>query len=374
MALTRYLLGDLIRLREERNAALQYGVDDVRGVNNLKKMINTKASLDGRDLSKFQIVEPGTFFFNHRTSRNGSKISITYNYERSPIIVTEDYVLFDCADTDVINPTWLHMYMSRTEFDRYAIVNSWGSSTEFFNWEDMCDVKIELPPIEVQRKYVAIYEAMCENQRCYEAGLEDLKLACDAELESLLKSEPRERLEPYIIRHDERNKDNSIKNVKGVSTAKEFRDPTAKVDTNNLSNYKIVHPRQISFVQTTNNEKVLSSALNLTSEDIVVTSVNEVFSTNETRLLPEYLELFLLRDEFDRYARFHSWGSARETFTWADMQNVHMPIPELEIQHALADMFTAYNQRKEINEKLKQQIRELCPILIKGSLEEASKA
>lgn len=189
MALTRYRLGDLIILREERNTALQYGVDEVRGVNNLKKLINTKANLDGRDLSKFQIVNPGTFFFNHRTSRNGSKISITYNYEKSPIIVTEDYVLFDCVDTDIIDPTWLYMYMSRAEFDRYAIMNSWGSSTEFFNWEDMCDVEIDLPSIEIQRKYVAIYEALCENQRYYEAGLEDLKLACDAELEHIRDTE-----------------------------------------------------------------------------------------------------------------------------------------------------------------------------------------
>ena len=94
MALNKYRLGDLIELLGQENTKLQYGIEDVRGVNNLKKLMSTKADLNGRDLSKFQIVNPGEFFFNHRTSRNGAKFSITYNYESSPIICTEDYVVF----------------------------------------------------------------------------------------------------------------------------------------------------------------------------------------------------------------------------------------------------------------------------------------
>ena len=63
----------------KQNTDLVYGIDDVRGVNNLKQLMTTKADLNGRDLSKFQIVNPGEFVFNHRTSRNGSKFSIAYN-------------------------------------------------------------------------------------------------------------------------------------------------------------------------------------------------------------------------------------------------------------------------------------------------------
>ena len=96
-------------------------------------MIRTKADVSQRDLGKFQIVMPGEFFFNHRTSRNGSKLSITYNYDSEPHIVTEDYVLFAVSDENQLCPEWLYMFVSRPEYDRYAIQNSWGSSTEFFN-------------------------------------------------------------------------------------------------------------------------------------------------------------------------------------------------------------------------------------------------
>ena len=162
-----------------------------------------------------------------------------------------------------------------------------------------------------------------------------------------------EAIGPFIERHDVRNGSNGTKNVMGVSTAKEFREPTSKVNRNELANYKVVKPRQFSFVQTTHNEKVFAYAFNNTNEDIVVTSVNEVFSVNEDKLLPEYLSMFFNRTEFDRYARFHSWGSARETFTWDDLIKVEIPVADIRSQKFIADIYTVYKERKKINEKLK---------------------
>ena len=83
--------------------------------------------------------------------------------------------------------------------------------------------------------------------------------------------------------------------------------------------------------------------------------------------------LFFCRDEFDRYARFHSWGSARETFDWDEMCSVEIPVPDVTIQQDIVDIFKAYNIRKGIAETLKNQIQNICPILIKGSIEEAQK-
>ena len=87
MASTNYKLGTYIELREVTNANFTFGPDDVRGVNNLKLLMPTKADINGRDLSKFQIVCPGDFVFNHRTSRNGSKFSIAYNGGERAVIV-----------------------------------------------------------------------------------------------------------------------------------------------------------------------------------------------------------------------------------------------------------------------------------------------
>ena len=71
MANKTYKLGKLIELSDETNTDEKYGIDDVRGINNLKQMMKSKADLNGRDLSKFSIVRPGHFVFNHRTSKIG---------------------------------------------------------------------------------------------------------------------------------------------------------------------------------------------------------------------------------------------------------------------------------------------------------------
>ena len=377
MALTKGKLGSFIELRDVRNSELKYGVNDVRGVNTSKQMMPTKADLTTRDLSKFQIVSPEEFVFNHRTSRNGSKFSIAFNDTGKPIICTEDYVVFRISDYGrmFIVPEWLYMYFNRPEFDRFVITNSWGSSTEFYNWEDICDVDMALPPLSVQQKYVDIYNSMLANQRCYERGLEDLKLTCDAYIENLRRKTPTKKIGAYLTQSDRRNDIGlSVDFVRGLATSKAMIPTKADMDGVSLNNYKVVPPRYIAYVSDTSRrgDKV-SLGFNDTDETFLVSSISTVFGTELSVLIPEYLMLFLTRSEFDRYARFNSWGSARETFNFEDMCDVEIPIPDLSVQKAIADIFTAYNTRKLINERLKAQIKDLCPILVKGAVEEGER-
>ena len=53
---------------------------------------------------------------------------------------------------------------------------------------------------------------------------------------------------------------------------------------------------------------------------------------------------------------------------------IKIPLPELNIQKSIVEIYQVYNARKGINEKLKRQIKDICPILIKGSIEEAQKS
>ncbi len=370
MALKKVKLGDLLELCDERNSDLKYDLSDVRGISIKKVFIDTKADMEGVSLKPYILVKPDSFAYVTVTSRNGEKITIAHNDTKETFIVSSSYVVFKVKRTDLILSEYLFMYFNRTEFDRYSRFNSWGSARETFSWQEMCDIDIELPPIDVQKKYVDIYLAMLANQRAYEQGLDDLKLVCDAYIEDLRRKMPSEEIGKYLTRCDFRNNQNICKNVKGISTSKVFRDPTSKVNRDELANYKICLPTQIAFVQTTHNEKVFAYAFNNTEKQIVVSSVNEVFSTNKKFLQPEYLCMFFSRKEFDRYVRFHSWGSARETFTWKDLVEVKIPIPPIEVQKSIAELYKLYNQRKEINEKLKNQIKDICPILVKGAIDE----
>ena len=371
MGLINIRLGDYIERSTQNNKDLEYGTDLIVGVNSQGIFAVPKGNTDGVDLKPYKIVNNGAFVYNPTRLELGS---IAYRTE-GLCIVSHLYMVFYLTDEGkkIIDPMWLYIYFRRAEFCREVTFRNFGSQRPEFNFNDMSDIIVPLPDIKIQRKYVDIYNAMLVNQQSYERGLEDLKLVCDAYIEDLRRKMPCEPIGPYIERHDVRNGPNGTKNVMGVSTTKEFREPTSKVNRNELYNYKVVKPRQISFVQTTHNEKVFAYAFNNTDEDIVVTSVNEVFSVDEDKLLPEYLSMFFNRTEFDRYARFHSWGSARETFTWDDLIKVEIPIADITVQKSIADIYKVYKERKDINEKLKAQIKDICPILIKGSIEETRK-
>lgn len=375
MGLTKYKLGELIELVLKTNSELRYGPDDVRGMTITKEIIPTKADVTGTDLSKFLVVSPGEFIYNPRT--HGKRIGFGYNNTGDTFIISWNNIAFKVKESrkDVVLADYLFLHFKRDEWDREACFQSWGSSTEVFSWETLCDMEVELPPLPIQQKYVDIYNAMIVNQQSYERWLEDLKLVCDAYIENLGRKLPCEIIGAYIEEFNQKNGGGlTLDSVRGIATSKEFINTKANMDGVSLNNYKVVEPGMIAFISDTSRRAdKMSLALNQSDENYLVSSISTVMQTDSAKLLPKYLFLFFCRAEFDRYARFHSWGSARETFSFEDMKDVSIPIPNLEIQKSIVEIHEAYITRKEINEKLKAQIKDICPILIKGSIEEARK-
>lgn len=372
MGLSKYKFGELLELTNEKNSDGKYGENDAIGVNVDKIILPMRGKISEKDFSKFHLVPPGHFAYNPRGSR---KLGIGFNDTDRTFIITFNDNVFRIKPSakNILLDTYLFMYLSRKEWDRYAEFISWGSSTEVFDWTYFCDEEISLPPIDIQRKYVAVYNAMLANQQSYERGLEDLKLTCDAYIEELRRNIPSVAIGKYLIPSDERNTLNlSADSVRGLSVSKDMIETKANMNGVSVSNYKIVPPSYIAYVSDTSRRgDKMSLGFNRTKETFLVSSISTVFKTDTRYLLPEFLMLYICRDEFDRYARFHSWGSARETFDWDEMCDVRIPIPAIEIQQDIVNIYEAYLTRKEINEKLKTQIKDLCPILIKGSIEEA---
>ena len=376
MALTKYKLGDLIELVDERNFDNFFCADSVVGLGIQKEIIETKADLEGVNLTSYKLFPPKSFAYVPDTSRRGDKISLALNTDEQIFLVSSISIVFKVKRKDILLTEYLFMYFNRAEFDRYARFHSWGSARESFSWSEMCDIEINLPPLAVQEKFVAVYNSLVENKKVYERGLDDLKLVCDGYIENLRRNLPCERIGNYIELSDEKNLDNfyTADDVRGIGTMKEFIPTKADLDGVNLGNYKIVNPEQFAYVADTSRRgDKISLALNETNLSIIVSSISTVFNTNKEKLLPQYLMLFFNRAEFDRYARFHSWGSAREVFTWKDFYEVEIPIPSLEIQKSIAAIYDVYRTRQKILERLKEQIKKICPILIKGSLDEGAK-
>lgn len=375
MGLTKIRLGDYIRRSTVNNRNLQYGEDLIAGVNNTGVFTTPKGSTNGVNLKPYKIVETGAFVYNPTRLDLGS---IAYRTE-GLCIVSHLYMVFYLTDEGkkIIDPQWLFIYFRRKEFQREVTFRNFGSQRPEFNFEDMSDIVIPLPPIDIQQKYVAVYNAMLANQQSYERGLEDLKLTCDAYIDQLRSKYPLQKLGTLISVCEEKNAglQYGIDDVKGVSIEKKFIDTKANMEGVSLRPYAVIKPDEFAYVTVTSrNGGKISLAHNNTPNTYICSSSYVVFTVTDTdTLLPSYLAMLFRRGEFDRYARFHSWGSTRETFAWNEMCDVRIPIPSIEIQQDIVNIYEAYLTRKEINEKLKNQIKDLCPILIKGSIEEAQR-
>ena len=349
MALKKVKLGDLLELTLETNQDLKFGPLDVRGMTISKKIISTKANVDNADLRKFLIIKPNDFIFNPRT--HGKKIGFGFNDTNSAFIISWNNVGFRIKQNALaqILPEYLFMHFNREEWDREACFRSWGSSTEVFSWEALCEMTIFLPPIDVQKKYVDIYLAMLANQRAYEQGLDDLKLVCDAYIEDLRRKMPSEEIGPYIQQVSEKNVLGTVTDNKAVSVEKVFVSSHAELEGVNIKNYLIVKNMGFAYnTVTTRNADKISIAINHEST-CLVSPIYTVFKTNSEKLLPEYLMLWFKRTEFDRYSRYNSWGSAREMFTYDDMKKVKIPVPNILIQKSIAEIYSVFGKNTSIS-------------------------
>jgi type I restriction enzyme S subunit len=366
MKLNLSRLGEYIEQSDLRNRDKK--ITCLKGISTSKKFIESKANMTGVNISPYKVVKNGEFAYVSDTSRRGDKIALAFN-DDEPYIVSSIYTVFKIKENCELLPEYLFIWFNRKEFDRYARYHSWGSARETFDWNSMCDVKIPVPHIDEQKKYVEIYTGYLQQQKCYESSLYDLQLICNSYLDSLIKSETHKKLGPYIKQLEERNTDLQSRNVLGISVNKVFIPSRANRKDLNVSNYKVVRQNQFGYVSVTsrNGEKI-SIALLDGPTGVISSSYISFKIEKNTQLLPEFLYLWFTRPEFDRYTRFHSWGSARETFAWKDMCNIYLPIPSINQQKSIVEIHHVLESRKDINKKLKEAIQKICPVLIKDSM------
>lgn len=370
MGLTKYRLGDLISVCDEKNS---FGLKNFHGLNINKEFMPTVANTEGLDESKYKVVRKQRFVFSGmQTGRDGC-IRISMYTKEDPIIVSPAYTTFEIQRKDIIIPEYFFMLFLSKEKDRFGAFCSDGSIRSNLDWDRFCDFELSLPSLAQQRKYVDVYIALQNNLAAYQSKVEELKTVCDGYLDNLRRTTPTTKLRDYIVQCDEKNTDNTytLENLRGISIQKKFIYSKADMAGVSLTPYLIVHPKSFAFVPVTsrNGEKI-TLALNDTEESYIVSSAYVVFRVKDVqKLLPEYLFMFLNRLEFDRYARFNSWGSAREVFTMDDMKEVAIPIPDVSVQQEIVNIHKCYIERQRIAAQLKEQLNNLCPILIKGSLQ-----
>ena len=166
------------------------------------------------------------------------------------------------------------------------------------------------------------------------------------------------RLGDYIREVNVRNKDLKVTNLQGVSISKQFIPSIANTIGTDMSTYKVVNPGQFAYgpVTSRNGDKV-SIALYKGDDDAIISQAYTVFEVIDSeQISSEYLMMWFQRPEFDRYARFHSHGSAREIFDWDELCGVYLPLPDIDRQREIVEEYETLSRRIRLNEQMIEKL------------------
>lgn len=356
-------LGELIELCDERNSEGKYGIDDVRGMTISKEIISTKADIKDTDLSKFYIVYPNEFIYNPRT--HGKKIGLGFNNSLKPILISWNNTAFKVKDIEKVEPTYLYMIFNREEWDREACYNSWGSSTVVFAWEDLCNMKIPLPSIETQKELVAVYNGLKELAEENEKLLKPLEESCQAFIVDCKKKYPMKRLGDMIEIDEKINFDNRDLEFLGINKDKVFMPSVATTDGLDKSKYKVITKGKFVFSgMQTGRDICIRFGLYNVSVDGLVSPAYTTYSVTDTNILPEFIMMNFKRSEMDRLGWFLSDSSVRSNLDFDRFHEIQIPLPPLEIQQKIVDLYNCYEECKRISTVAREKIKNLCPALV----------
>ena len=166
------------------------------------------------------------------------------------------------------------------------------------------------------------------------------------------------RLGDYIREVNVRNRELKVTNLLGLSVSKEFMPSIANTIGTDMSTYKVVERNQLVYIADTSRrgDKIAIGLLDK-YDNAIVSQAYTVFEViDHEQLLPEYLMMWFRRPEFDRYARFHSHGSAREIFDWEELCDVMLPIPSLTRQREIVSEYETLTNRIRLNEQMIQNL------------------
>ena len=359
-------LGDYIEQCDERNTAgSNY---PVIGINRDKTFMPTVANLDGVDMAKYKIVSKGVFVFSGMQTGRDICIRIGLYDKDQPALISPAYTTFFINKENDVLPEYFFMYFNRDESDRYGWFISDSSVRANLDWPRFLDIEIPLPSVAEQQKVVNAWRAFREIKVQNEAKAAPLMQLCQSYIQEIRK---KKNVRNYRIGNaieviDKTNKDGSPYEVLGLNNNKMFMPTVASMDTINTSKYKIIRKGEFAFSgMQTGRDKCIRIALYDKDIPALISPAYTTFILDkEEPILPEYFMMIFKNSEMDRLGWFYSDSSVRANLDWNRFIDIEIPLPPIEVQQAIVNIYKCANEAKQIAEEADRLSREVCPALL----------
>ena len=358
-------LGDYISQRRENNSSLKYGVDLIEGVNSDGEFQPTKAITDNINLKPYKVVRHGDIVYNPSRLNIGSLAYRTGGM----CIVSHLYQVFHIKGKyqSILTAEFLTLYLRRSEFYRYVDYDNFASQRAEYNLRKLGELLIPLPSPAEQQKVVNAWRAFREIKVQNEAKAAPLMQLCQSYIQEIRKKNVRNyRIGNAIEVIDKTNKDGSPYEVLGLNNNKMFMPTVASMDTINTSKYKIIRKGEFAFSgMQTGRDKCIRIALYDKDIPALISPAYTTFILDkEEPILPEYFMMIFKNSEMDRLGWFYSDSSVRANLDWNRFIDIEIPLPPIEVQQAIVNIYKCANEAKQIAEEADRLSREACPALL----------
>lgn len=371
MSVKWHKLGEYIEECDERNDSGLFGVQELRGVNNQQQFCESRANTTGIDFRPYKVVRQDCFAYNPARLDIGS----IAKFEGDACIVSTLYEVFKIREEkrSELLASYLQVYFAREEFARYVGFKNWGSAREYFWLDAMKRTPIPVPSIEEQRKVVETWQGLRRMKEENEKLAEPLLALCRSYLQECKKKYPMREIGPMIRIVDEVNSAGRELPVVGVNFNKEFMPTAANMDGVDTSKYKVMTRGRFVFSgMQTGRDVCIRIALYDGNEDSLVSPAYTTFELKDNcGVLPEYFFAMFRRPEMDRLGWFYSDSSVRSNLDWPRFEMIRIPLPPIEVQQAVVDLYRCANEAKKIAAEADRLSRKICPALIQKVAREA---
>lgn len=358
------VLGSLIETLDVRGGIIDR--NEVEGVNINKAFVPTVANLEKTDISKYKHVPHLAFAANLMHIGRDVIFPVALNTSNVTKFVSPAYFVFRVKDEVKLLPLFLLMLFRTYSFDRRVWFATDSSIRGNLTWDDMCRVKIPLPPIEVQRAYVDAYKGLTALIEENEALLKSLEATAQACVAECREKWPKVLVGDYVQTFVRKNSEGLDLPFMGINREKQIVPTSANTENIDRRKYSILKRGEFVFSgMQTGRDICIRIALSEMVGDVLLSPAYTTFRIDTAKtLLPEYFFLNFKSPEMDRQGWFKSDSSVRSNLDWDRFCEIEIPLPPIEVQRAIVALYHCAEEARKIAEEAKAQLALACPAMI----------
>ena len=358
---------ELIEVIDERGRATK--AEQIEGVNIEKDFARSVANLENSNLSKYKTVPVNAFACNLMHVGRDITVPVAFNSMVNYRIVSPAYTVFKVKDEGKLLPLFLFTQLNSKEFDRKLWFNTDGSVRGNLSWEDMCRVKIPLPPIEVQRAYVKAYQGLSTLIEQNEALVKELEKTAQACVVECREKWSMVEIGSYISTFERKNSNGCDYPFMGINKEKEIVPTMANTEDVNPRKYLILEKGELVFSgMQTGRDICIRIALSKFDSPILLSPAYTTFTVDEEKgIISEYLFLNFKSNEMDRLGWFKSDSSVRANLDWERFCEIKIPLPPIEVQRAIVALYTCAEEARKIAAEARELLKKACPAMVQSA-------